>query len=451
MTEPTRSDEIVTNNWPDQIPESWDVVPLRAVADYEVSNVDKNPSDEELPVRLCNYVDVYHNEFITLNLDFMQATATPTEITKFGLNVNDVIVTKDSESWDDIGVPALVREATPDLVCGYHLAQIRPRGGLLSGAFLLRCLQSKPIRLQFELSANGVTRFGLPKAAIGAARLPLPPLETQRAIADFLDAETARIDALIAAKENLLAILAEKRRALVTNAVTCGLDPGVPMRDSGIPWLGEIPEHWEVTRLKFLLEDIEQGWSPQCDNYPAGPEDWGVLKAGCVNGDAFDEKENKRLPDDLNPRTEYEIHPGDFLISRANTTALVGSATLVRETRHRLLLCDKLYRLRIYPDSLEATFLELFFGTPVGRYEFERDASGASGSMQNISQEAVRNLWIALPPRAEQIEIVATIREDVLRSDLVMSKTRETLTLLRERREAIIAAAVTGQLNLEAR
>lgn len=441
---------MTVNNWPEQAPESWDVVPLRAVADYEVSNVDKKSNDGESPVRLCNYVDVYHNEVITLELDFMEATATSAEITKFGVRVNDVIITKDSESWDDIGVPALVRETDSDLVCGYHLAQIRPRSASLSGSFLLRCLQSKPIRLQLALSANGVTRFGLPKAAIGSVRLPLPPLETQRAIADFLDKETARIDALIAAKENLLAILAEKRRALVTQAVTRGLDPDVPMRDSGIPWFGEIPAHWEVTRLKFLLHGIEQGWSPQCDNYPAGPKDWGVMKTGCVNGDTFDENENKRLPDDLDARTEYEIHPGDFLMSRANTTALVGSAALVRQVRPRLLLCDKLYRLRVEHSRLDTEFLEMFFNTPVGRYEFERDASGASGSMQNISQDAVRNLWVAVPPRTEQATIVTETIQTLLRAAAVAATTRETLDLLRERREAVIAAAVTGQLNVEA-
>lgn len=213
------------NNWPAQVPTDWEVVPLRAVADYEVSNVDKKSDDAEHPVRLCNYVDVYHNEFITLDLDFMQATATPVEAAKFSVRIDDVIITKDSESWDDIGVPAHVRETAADLVCGYHLAQIHPRRDRLSGSFLLRCLQSRPIRLQLELAANGVTRFGLPKAAIGSVRLPLPPLNTQRIIADFLDAETARIDSLIAAKKSLLAILAEKRRALVTQAVTRGLDP----------------------------------------------------------------------------------------------------------------------------------------------------------------------------------------------------------------------------------
>lgn len=436
--------------WQKAPPPGWRIVPLRAVADYVVSNVDKLSDDSEIPVQLCNYVDVYHNEFITLNLDFMEATATASEIDKFGLQEDDILITKDSESWDDIGVPALVREAHEHMVCGYHLAKIRPRPMRFDGAFLLRCLQAKPIRLHLELSANGVTRFGLPKGAIGSTPLPLPPLKVQRAIADFLDAETERIDTLIAAKENVLRILAEKRRALITNAVTRGLDPDAPMRDSGIPWLGEIPAHWEVTRLKFLLHGIEQGWSPQCDNFPAGSDEWGVLKTGCVNGGTFDESENKRLPADLKPRTGYEVKDGDFLLSRANTTSLVGSAAFARQVRPRLLLCDKLYRLQVDDTRLNREFLELFFNTPVGRYEFERDATGASGSMQNISQEAVYNIWLARPPLGEQKAITTAIQKILHQAEELAGITRSTLGLLRERRKAVIAAAVTGQLELEA-
>jgi type I restriction enzyme S subunit len=118
-------------NWASNLPKHWVAKPLRAVADYTVSNVDKVPAANEAPVRLCNYTDVYNNEFITLDLDFMRATATEVEIEKFGLKVDDVVITKDSESWDDIGVPAIVKETAGDLVCGYHLAVLRPHKQIL--------------------------------------------------------------------------------------------------------------------------------------------------------------------------------------------------------------------------------------------------------------------------------------------------------------------------------
>ena len=225
---------------------------------YVVSNVDKVPAENEISVRLCNYTDVYNNEFITLHLDFMESTATADEIAKFGLLVDDVVITKDSESWDDIGIPALVRETAKDLVCGYHLAVLRPNKGVLEGAFLLRCLQAKPVRVQLELAANGVTRFGIPKFAIGAMMLPVPPLAQQCAIARYLDVETARLNGLIAAKERMLGLMVEKRRALVTRAITRGIDPGVPLRDSGVAWIGKIPRHWEIERAKWLFRERDQ-------------------------------------------------------------------------------------------------------------------------------------------------------------------------------------------------
>ena len=159
--------------WTGELPDNWETKPLRSAADYVVSNVDKVTDDDEIPIRLCNYTDVYNNEFITLALDFMQATASEAEISKFRVAVDDVIITKDSESWDDIGVPALVRETAGDLVCGYHLALLRPLKQKMDGAFLFRCLQAKPVRVQLELATNGVTRFGIPKSEIGTMRLPV--------------------------------------------------------------------------------------------------------------------------------------------------------------------------------------------------------------------------------------------------------------------------------------
>jgi type I restriction enzyme S subunit len=120
----------------------------------------------------------------------MKATATEEEIDRFHLEEGDVVITKDSESWDDIAIPAYVKATSDDFICGYHLAFMRPDHKLLDGRFLFRCIESRPVALQLELEATGVTRYGLPKGAIGSALLPLPPLDLQRHIADYLDRET---------------------------------------------------------------------------------------------------------------------------------------------------------------------------------------------------------------------------------------------------------------------
>ena len=435
--------------WTNQLPDNWEVMPLRSVARYVVSNVDKVPNDDEIPVRLCNYMDVYNNEFITPTLEFMHATASETEIVKFGLAVDDVLITKDSESWDDIGVPALVRETAGDLVCGYHLALIRPFEQKMDGAFLFRCLQAKPVQVQLELAANGITRFGIPKFEIGTVRLPLPPLPQQRVIADYLDRETARLDALVAAKKRVLTLLEEKRVALITSVTTRGLDTHVSLRDSTIPGAEEIPEYWRTARLRYLTADVEQGWSPEASNYQPKLDEWGVLKLNAVNRSRFDETATKTLPADLVPRPDLEIHRGDVLVTRSNTPALVGDACFVETTRPKLMLSDIIYRLTIDFHMIDGKFLVYFLMSPTGRIQIEYDARGTSASMVKISRDHIKNWHIPVPPLYEQRAIVDHLDRETAQIDGLVAQIRETIALLNERRSSLIAAAVTGQINVE--
>ncbi len=303
--------------WLGEIPAHWDVKRLKTTASVQLSNVDKHSEEGQVPVKLCNYVDVYYNDLITADLKFMNATATPDQVRRFPLRVGDVLITKDSESWTDIAVPAVVGEDLSDVLCGYHLAHIKP-GPDLDGRFLARQFSAIGTRDQFHVAANGITRFGLGGDAIRTGLFPIAPIEEQHAIADFLDRETAKIDALVARKERLIELLQEKRAALITRAVTRGLDPNVPMKDSGVEWLGEIPAHWEVKRLRHIVRHIEQGWSPDCENREAGADEWGVLKAGCVNRGTFLESEHKALPSTLSPIRAFEIKRGDLLMSRAS-------------------------------------------------------------------------------------------------------------------------------------
>ena len=243
---------------------------------------------------------------------------------------------------------------------------------------------------------------------IGNTVALIPPLSIQRAIAAHLDRETAKIDTLIGKKRELIAKLMEQRSALISRTVTrglppkaaqaAGLDPNPPMKDSGVEWLGEVPEHWSGMRLRFATRGIEQGWSPSCDNQLADEDQWGVLKVGCVNGAFFDEAEHKALPIEIAPLTRYEIRTGDILMSRANTMDLLGSAALVGSVRGKLLLCDKLYRLRLREELVEDFFI-YFLQAHQSRFQLEREATGTSGSMQNIGQDTIKNLRFFCPRR----------------------------------------------------
>lgn len=290
---------------------------------------------------------------------------------------------------------------------------------------------------------------GLNRESVYEKRVHLPSLTTQATIANYLDREIARIDGLIAGKERMLALLEEKRAALISHAVIRGLDPIVPLKPSGQEWLGEIPGHWRLERLKYHLLRIEQGWSPQCDNTPAEMDEWGVLKVGAVNGWTFNSSENKRLPDEIEPLVEYEIKPGDVLMSRANTTQLLGSIAYVQDVDSKLLLCDKLYRLEVADATLDREYLVAFMRARPGRFQLEREASGTSGSMQNIGQDTVQNAWVTIPPLDEQKKISLHInqtRDKTARMEVML---RNSMDLLRERRAVLMTAAVNGQIPLE--
>jgi len=194
----------------------WEDKYLHNVARIIVSPVDKKTIKGEIPVELCNYTDVYYNTRITKSLTFMKATAKQSEIDKYTLKVNDVIVTKDSETPGDIAVPALVSEDLSGVVCGYHLAIIRPNNELVEGAFLNYLFSMPKIRYYFFTLATGATRFGLSVGGINKAHFTLPPLVEQQKIAALLSNADKEIE-LIAQQ---LADLKQEKKALMQQLLT---------------------------------------------------------------------------------------------------------------------------------------------------------------------------------------------------------------------------------------
>ena len=348
-----------------------------------------------------------------------------------------------------IGRTCIVPQDLPPANVNQHVCIIRPIAGA-DPQFLGFALKSSVVKDQVGTLENGSSREGLNYEQVGNLIVRLPPAkEHQQAIAAFLDRKTAAIDALIAKKQRMIELLHEKRQALIGQAVTKGLDPNVKAKDSGIPWLGSIPAHWQVRRLKYLVSGaIEQGWSPQCENQPADIGEWGVLKVGCVNGEDFDSDEQKALPLDLQPEVRYEIRSGDILISRGNTRELVGSAALLRTVRPRLLLCDLLYRLRANAVAIDPEFLILALRSRFVRFQIEREATGTSSSMKKISQDDIRNFWICVPPLLEQHSIARAVSEEWQRSSKMRDCLQQQMDKLHEYRQTLISAAVTGKINV---
>ena len=211
-------------DWIGEIPEGWGVKKLKFVSEVYISNVDKKTYPNEHDVLLCNYIDVYKNEFITSNLEFMKATANIAQIKKLSINKNDVIITKDSETIEEIAIPAIVIENFQNVVCGYHLAVIRTRKEEILGKYLFRLFQSKKFSEQFSVNANGVTRYGISTYPIKNILILLPLKQEQRAIAEYLDKETLKIDKIIHKIQKKIKLLEEYKKSLIHHTVTGKID-----------------------------------------------------------------------------------------------------------------------------------------------------------------------------------------------------------------------------------
>lgn len=428
-----------------ELPDGWRLEKLKFFSVVRNSNVDKTTADDEQPVRLCNYTDVYYNDRITPDLDFMEGSATTAEIERFQLRHCQVIITKDSEDWEDIGIPALVTEDMPDVVCGYHLSVFEPNGDDLDGGYLAWLCRAEPLNDQFKLGANGVTRFGLGQYPMKNAFVTLPPLETQRCIARFLDDKTARIDALIEKKRALLDRLAEKRQALITRAVTKGLDPAARMKDSGIDWLGEIPAHWRVLplkRVKSFLTSGSRGWAA----YYADQGDIFLRMTNVTkDGVEIDEDDIRHVNlDGVNEGTRTAIQEGDILIT---ITAELGSVAIARKRHEGAYINQHLALFRCDKTVCDPDFLVNYLSTELTQEQFA--VSGQGGTKQGLGFEQVDNVVLGLPPLSEQGKIAWVAGK--IREDFHPTETTIWLSLARltEYRAALITAAVTGKLDLE--
>ncbi|AGX88617.1 restriction endonuclease subunit S [Candidatus Symbiobacter mobilis] len=210
--------------WLGEVPEHWEVVFIKHVVDVRFSGVDKHSHDDETPVRLCNYTDVYKNDRITGDMDLMRATATRAEIARLTLKAGDVILTKDSETPDDIGVPAWVPEDLPGVVCAYHLGLLRPEPDRVLGEFLFLAIGSTRTAQQFHVLATGVTRFALGKHDVKNTVIALPPVSEQQALCRCITNECQPLDDTIARTEEEIKLIREYRDRLIADVVTGQLD-----------------------------------------------------------------------------------------------------------------------------------------------------------------------------------------------------------------------------------
>ena len=423
------------------LPSGWREERIHDVAELRTSNVDKKSEDGEQPVKLCNYVDVYKNDRITADLDFMDATATKAQIERFALNVGDVVITKDSETPDDIGVPALIKESFPEFVCGYHLTILRPDPNIVFGGYLFYAIKSRLSAYQFYLAANGVTRFGLTYQGTKNVRIAFPPVPEQQQIAAFLDWKTKQIDALIARKQELLEKLKEKRLAVITQAVTKGLNPAAPMRDSGIPWLGQVPKHWEVGGFTKYVEHRAdyRGKTPEKVSEGVFLVTAKNIKGGRIGYELSQEYVREDEYADIMSRGLPKI--GDLLFT---TEAPLGEVANI--DREDIALAQRVIKFRGEKLKLNNYFAKYWMMSAPFQGHVTSLATGSTAL--GIKASKLFELRCVVPPLEEQQQIVDYLNAKLAEFEAMEDKIREAIDRLAEYRTALITAATTGKIDV---
>ncbi|MCY3870804.1 MAG: restriction endonuclease subunit S [Gemmatimonadetes bacterium] len=427
--------------WLGEIPAGWTTQKLKFVARVQPSNVDKKSKKDEKEVQLCNYTDVYYNEEITADLPFMKATASDVQIKKFTLKRGDTIITKDSEDPNDIAVPAYVPQDLDGVVCGYHLALLRPEKGTCGG-YLKRVMDTQYARSAFATRANGITRYGLGTYAISNFILPFPPLEEQKQIAAFLDKETTKIDTLIDKQEQLITLLQEKRQAIISHAVTRGLNPNVKMKDSGIEWLGKMPAHWEVKKLKHvvtkpLMYGANEAAIDDDRDQPRFVRITDIRNNGTLREDTF-----RSLPWHL--AKPYMLREGDVLLARSGAT--VGKSFIYSSDWGEC--CFAGYLIKASIDISKASPHWFYLYTESDYYWNWISSTLIQATIQNVSAEKYNNFSLCIPPKQEQNRIIAYLDKETAKIDTLIEKCETAIELLKERRTALISAAVTGKIDV---
>lgn len=430
--------------------------PLSELIDLTLSSVDKKSKPGEQEVRLCNYMDVYNNGFIDRSLDFMLATASEREVARCSLLQGDVVITKDSEKHDDIGVPALVKEEVANLVCGYHLAILRPKPSKIDGPYLYYALQHEAVQHQFHSYANGITRFGLRKSDIELVEVRCPPLEEQQAIAHVL----GTLDDKIELNRRMNRTLEEMARAIFkdwfvdfgpTRAKMEGQEPYLPSElwdlfpnqlvDSA---LGEIPEGWKATKLSNCLT-IDKGLSYKGSGLVS--EGMPLHNLNSVHeGGGYKDDGIKFYQGDFKER--HITQPGDVLVTnteQGHDRLLIGFAAIVpARFGEKGLFTHHIYRVKPKGNSgLSPDFICHLLNTDSMHSTISGYATGTTVNM--LPTDALRLPQTAKPPES-LTKVFSSISKAARAKQENLIKETQTLT---EQRDNLLPELVSGEVELK--
>ena len=435
--------------WLGEVPGHWEVKALKNVISRIESGVSVNAIDTpaaEGEIGVLKTSCVYRGWFDPAE----NKAVVPEEYERVACPVTaGTLIVSRMNTPDLVGAAGMVGESHPGLFLPDRLWQVHFADA--HAAFIHYWTHSPLYRAQVQQVCAGASSSmqNLAQDQFRAFTLALPPAPEQKSIAAFLDRETAKIDALVAEQQKLIALLKEKRQALISHAVTKGLDPDVPMKDSGVAWLGEVPAHWVVLALSRIATE-------RCDGpFGSGIKSEHYTDSGALvvrlqnirsNGFYVGEPAFLEFEYFEQELKRHEVVPGDVLIAGlGDENNVVGRACVAPAGISPALVKADCFRFRLDGGVVAAAFVAAQLNVSAVA-DAGRLANGSTRSRIPLSVMATR--VIALPSLAEQVEIVAFAERERAAIDELINEAETTIALLRERRTALISAAVTGKIDV---
>lgn len=417
--------------WLGQVPSHWTTMRLKILLEETDSRAG------ELNAELLGLSKTLG---VVKRSELEQGAAESDDYSKYKLIYPGQLVMNKMQAWNGVfGLSRYYGKVSPDYATFKFLKPATSeflsllfRTDLMAGVFYTRC------------RGMGTAFLRINTGDFLDIKIPMPPIAEIHFIAEFLDRETAKIDRLIAEQEKLIALLAEKRQATISHAVTRGLNPTAPMKDSGVEWLGEVPEHWEVTRLKFVAA-VQTGIAKGKDM--SGKETTTVpyLRVANVQDGFLTLGDIATLDIEPEQLDRYRLIPGDVLMNEGGDYDKLGRGTIWRGEIQDCIHQNHVFAVR--PHSVDSNWLNRITSSQYAQFYF-MGRSKQSTNLASISSSNIMELPVLLPPNDEQQSILTFLSTETTKLDTLKSEVTRAIELLKERRSALIAAAVTGQIDV---
>ncbi len=420
--------------WLGEIPSEWEKIPARAIVSNLMKKNTDNKDDRYLSLMANIGVIRYEDKGDVGNKK-------PDDLSKCKIvNKGNLIINSMNYSIGSFGMSQY------DGICSPVYVVLDINKIVIDSKYALRIFENSGYQKFISSFGNGILAH---RAAIGwdeikGSYMPLPSIHEQQQIANFLDKATAKIDTLIEKQTKQIELLKEKRQAVISHAVTKGINPNVPMKDSGVEWLGEIPEHWKIIPLRHLGQ-LQNGVSKGSDYFGSG---YPFINYGDIyNNDIIPSQINGFAQSSLEDRIAYSVKKGDMFFTRTSETIHdIGMASTCLQTIPNATFSGFTIRFRQLKEVLIPSFSRYQFRSGYSQSFFVKEMNLVTRA--SLGQDLLKRLHTIVPPLKEQQQIANYLDDKTSKIDTLIEKSNRSIELLKEKRTAIISAAVTGKIDV---